>query len=119
MYKWSNETRFERFLDEPWTANAWWKFQVEFSFLLYALYFNSISIYQNTIPAHAKPFCIILYANKTRLSSFGTEKGYPVVSRCANLPVDIRNSTGVGGGRLVGWLPIVSPEFQMLILTLI
>jgi hypothetical protein len=25
-----------------------------------------------------------------------------------NLPVEIRNGTGVGGGRVVGWLPIVS-----------
>ena len=36
------------------------------------------------------------------------QKGYPVFARCANLPVEIRNSEGVGGGRLVGWLPIVS-----------
>jgi hypothetical protein len=49
-----------------------------------------------------------MYADKTRLSSFGTEKGYPVLARCANLPVSIRNGEGVGGGRLVGWLPIVS-----------
>lgn len=57
---------------------------------------------------HGKPFCIILYADKTRLSSFGTAKGYPVLARCANLPVDIRNSENVGGSQLVGWLPIVS-----------
>lgn len=37
----------------------------------------------------------------------GTRKGYPVYVRCANLPSDIRNGEGVGGGRLVGWLPIV------------
>lgn len=49
-----------------------------------------------------------MYADKTRLSSFGTEKGYPVLARCANLPISIRNGEGVGGGRLVGWLPIVS-----------
>src|SRR6188768_771425 len=62
---------------------------------------------KSTIPASSKPFFIILYADKTRLSSFGTEKGYPVLVRCANLPASIRNGTGVGGGRLVGWLPIV------------
>lgn len=28
--------------------------------------------------------------------------------RCANLPVTIRNGEGVGGARLIGWLPIVS-----------
>lgn len=42
------------------------------------------------------------------MSSFGTEKGYPIVARCVNLPVHIRNSNGVGGGQIVGWLPIVS-----------
>lgn len=33
--------------------------------------------------------------------------GYPVVVRMGNLPVDIRNGKGLGGGELVGWLPIV------------
>ncbi|KAG1840434.1 hypothetical protein F4604DRAFT_1598869, partial [Suillus subluteus] len=41
----------------------------------------------------AVPLCFILYADKTRLSSHGTVKGYP----------------RFGGGRVVGWLPIV-PE---------
>ncbi len=31
-----------------------------------------------------------------------------MVVRCANLLVDIRNGNGVGGGQVVGWLPIVS-----------
>ena len=48
-----------------------------------------------------------LYADKSKLSSFGTKKGYPVVVRCANLPVSLRNGNGLGGGRVVGWLPIV------------
>ena len=30
------------------------------------------------------------------------------MARCANLPVDIRNGEGIGGGQVVGWLPIVS-----------
>lgn len=64
---------------------------------------------QSQIPESARPLCFILYADKAKLSSFGTEKSYPVVARCANLPTDIRNSNGVGGGRVVGWLPIVSP----------
>jgi hypothetical protein len=105
LFKW-NETQFERFLDEPWTADAWWNFQVIFH--LFSMLSHSKFLFQSTIPADAKPLCIILYADKTRLSSFGTEKGYPVVCRCANLPVDIRNGDGVGGGRLIGWLPIVS-----------
>jgi len=48
-----------------------------------------------------------VYADKTKLSSFGTAMGYPVVVRMGNLPVDIRNGKGLGGGELVGWLPIV------------
>ncbi|EMD33070.1 hypothetical protein CERSUDRAFT_68155 [Gelatoporia subvermispora B] len=55
-------------------------------------------------------FGIISYVDKTNLTSFGTQKGYPIVVRCANLPVHIRNSHGVGGGRIVGWLPIVESE---------
>jgi hypothetical protein len=62
---------------------------------------------QSKLPDGASPVFLIIYADKTRLSSFGTAKGYPVVARIANLPTEIRNSDGVGGGRLVGWLPIV------------
>lgn len=51
--------------------------------------------------------CIILYADKSKLSTFGTQQGYPVIARCANLPADIRNGRGVGGGCIVGLLPIV------------
>jgi hypothetical protein len=35
------------------------------------------------------------------------------VARCANLPIDIRNGEGVGGGRVVGWLPIVSKVIKV------
>ncbi len=34
--------------------------------------------------------------------------GYLVIARIGNLPADIRNGTGLGGGELVGWLPIVN-----------
>ena len=65
---------------------------------------------QSSIPKNGKPFGFIFYADKNKLSSFGTEKGYPVVMRCANLPVSIRNGEGLGGGIIVGWLPIVSHQ---------
>jgi len=52
--------------------------------------------------------CLELYADKTRLSSFGTEKGYPVMARIVNLPTKVRHGDGIGGSRVVGWLPIVS-----------
>ncbi|KAI9442882.1 hypothetical protein BJY52DRAFT_1128463, partial [Lactarius psammicola] len=52
------------------------------------------------------PLAFILYADKTKLSSFGTAAGYPVIARCANLPTAIRNGNGFGGGCVVGWLPV-------------
>ncbi|KAG1756155.1 hypothetical protein EDD22DRAFT_981579 [Suillus occidentalis] len=90
LYKF-NGARFVRFIDEPWTANAFWDAQ-------------------SRLPQDAKPLAFILYADKAKLSSFGTAKGYPIIVRIANLPVEIRNSTGVGGGRVVGWLPIVKED---------
>ncbi|KAF8971925.1 hypothetical protein BDZ97DRAFT_1901552 [Flammula alnicola] len=90
LYKF-NGTNFERCINEPWTADAWWNAQ-------------------SRIPEGGQPLCILLYADKTQLTSFGTAKGYPVLARCANLPVELRNGKGVAGGRLVGWLPIVKED---------
>ncbi|KAG1798571.1 uncharacterized protein HD556DRAFT_1208336, partial [Suillus plorans] len=87
LYK-HNGTRYEQFIHEPWTADRWWRIQ-------------------SSLPNNGVPFAFILYADKTHLSSSGNVKGYPVIARCANLPVHIRNHAGIGGGRLVGWLPIV------------
>ncbi|KAG1896735.1 uncharacterized protein F5891DRAFT_1245689 [Suillus fuscotomentosus] len=84
-----NGERFVRFIDEPWTADVFWKAQSQ-------------------LPPNAKPLAFILYADKSKLSSFGSQKGYPIIARIANLPVHIRNSnTALGGGRVVGWLPII------------
>ncbi|KAG1897469.1 uncharacterized protein F5891DRAFT_1191930 [Suillus fuscotomentosus] len=44
------------------------------------------------------------------LSSASNVKAYLVIARCGNLPVNIRNVDGPGGGRLVGWLPIVPAD---------
>ncbi|KAF9019316.1 hypothetical protein BDP27DRAFT_1439933 [Rhodocollybia butyracea] len=78
LYKF-NGVKWERFIEEPWTADTWWKVQSQMPEGL-----------------HAKPFFIILYADKNKLSSFGTEKGYPVIARCANLPQDMRNGVWLG-----------------------
>jgi hypothetical protein len=75
--------------------------------LLHSLTHRAVYPNQSEIPEGGKPLCLILYADKTKLSSFGTAKGYPVIARCANLPAEIRNGNGFGGGRVVGWLPIV------------
>ncbi|KAG1748936.1 uncharacterized protein EDB91DRAFT_1244739 [Suillus paluster] len=82
---------FIRFIDEPWTADVFWDCQSQ-------------------IPPDAKPLAFILYADKSKLSSFGCEKGYPVIARLANLPVAIRNGSGMGGGWVVGWLPLVKED---------
>ncbi|KAG1726420.1 uncharacterized protein EDB91DRAFT_1239645 [Suillus paluster] len=62
------------------------------------------------IPPDMKPLAFILYADKSKLSSFGREKEYPVIARLANLPVMIRNGSGMGGGQVVGWLPLVKED---------
>ncbi|KAG0700922.1 hypothetical protein DFH29DRAFT_982909 [Suillus ampliporus] len=81
LYKF-NGMRFVCFIDEPWTADAFWDAQ-------------------SRLPPEAKPLAFILYADKAKLSSFSNQKAYPIVCRIANLPVEIQNGTG--------WLPIV-PE---------
>ncbi|KAG1884708.1 hypothetical protein F4604DRAFT_1676803 [Suillus subluteus] len=83
--------KFMRFIDEPWTVDTFWDAQ-------------------SAMPADGKPLAFILYADKMKLSSFGCTKGYPVIARIANLPVSVRNGEGVGGGRVVGWLPIVKDD---------
>ncbi|KAI9445866.1 hypothetical protein H4582DRAFT_2069128 [Lactarius indigo] len=90
IFKHDGETT-SRVYSKPWTADAFWNFQ-------------------SRIPKGARPLCFILYADKSKLSSFGTEMAYPVIARYTNLPVEIRNSNGTGGGRVIGWLLIVSPE---------
>ncbi|KAH9965573.1 hypothetical protein BJV74DRAFT_799600 [Russula compacta] len=77
--------------DEPWTADAFWDTQ-------------------SWIPDGGNLLAFILYVDKMKLSSFGTSKGYPVVTHCANLPTLIQNGNGFGGGHVVGWLPIVSED---------
>ncbi|CDO71088.1 hypothetical protein BN946_scf184844.g92 [Trametes cinnabarina] len=92
LHRFDEDTQtFVRFYDEPLTADAAWEIQSE-------------------LPAAQCPLLLIVYADKTKLSSFGTAKGYPVVLKCGNLPVDIRNGEGIGGGRVVGWLPILDEK---------
>ncbi|KAG2150890.1 hypothetical protein DEU56DRAFT_908528 [Suillus clintonianus] len=72
---------FVRFIDEPFTADTFWNVQSQ-------------------LPPGGKPLAFVLYADKTRLSSFGTARGYPVVARLVNLPADIHNGQGVGSGNI-------------------
>ncbi|KIK25431.1 hypothetical protein PISMIDRAFT_9624 [Pisolithus microcarpus 441] len=79
---------FIRFIDELWMANEFWNIQSQ-------------------LPPNGKVLPFILYADKVKLLSFGQQKGYPIVTRLANLPVSIQNGEGIGGGCVIGWLPIV------------
>ncbi|KAH6902842.1 hypothetical protein BKA70DRAFT_1111973 [Coprinopsis sp. MPI-PUGE-AT-0042] len=89
-----NGTEFDRHYNEPWTGKFWWETQVR----------------NSKLPDNAGIFCIILHADKTRLSLFGKAKGYPIYARCGNLPLHIRNGNCNGCERLVGYLPIVGDE---------
>ncbi|KAJ3966423.1 hypothetical protein EV361DRAFT_854341 [Lentinula raphanica] len=92
LFKFNDKNQvWMRFINEAWTANQWWAIQ-------------------DRLPAGSVPICIVFYADKSKLSSFGTAKGYPVIVRCANLPMDIRNGAGLAGGRVVGWLPVVTED---------
>ncbi|KAG2050505.1 hypothetical protein BDR06DRAFT_1064545 [Suillus hirtellus] len=82
---------FIHFIDEPFTAESFWNIQSQ-------------------LPPGGKPLAFILYVDKTRLSSFGTARGYPVVVCLANLPADIHNGQGVGSSYVVGWLLIVKED---------
>ncbi|KAJ7746208.1 hypothetical protein B0H14DRAFT_2637012 [Mycena olivaceomarginata] len=79
-----------RFFTEPWTAEAMWEVPAIYQF-------NSHISRIPDSPDHK--FCpYILYTDKAKLSSFGTQKGYPVVARLAS---------DWGGGQIVGWLPVL------------
>ncbi|KAK6992349.1 hypothetical protein R3P38DRAFT_2802824 [Favolaschia claudopus] len=88
-----NGDSYIRFYHEPWTADAFW---------------NAQSALPDD-PA-AKPLCFVIYADKSKLSTFGTQKAYAVVARLANIRVGIQNSTGFGGGQVVGHQPIVPDD---------
>ncbi|KAG9317951.1 hypothetical protein JVU11DRAFT_1, partial [Chiua virens] len=89
LYK-HNGVEFEQFYDEPWMADRWWDIQ------------------SSLLPSakNAVLLALILYADKSKLLSFGTVTGYPVVVRCTNLPVHIWNGNDIGGSTVVGWLLI-------------
>jgi hypothetical protein len=83
------------------------KFKYVNNHLNWICIFSPVGSQTNLPQEDAKPLTFCVFADKTKLSSFGTQKGYPVIFRCTNLPVGLRNGTGLGGGRIVGWLPIV------------
>ncbi|EKM55198.1 uncharacterized protein PHACADRAFT_195226 [Phanerochaete carnosa HHB-10118-sp] len=87
LYK-HDGTSWMRFADDPYTANRMWDAQSE-------------------LPQGGKPLGLVFSADKAKLSSFGTQNGYPVIVWIANLDVKTWNDKGAGGGQIVGFLPIV------------
>ncbi|KAJ7440387.1 hypothetical protein FB451DRAFT_1344114 [Mycena latifolia] len=88
-----NGSSFVRFYTEPWTADTFWEIQ---------------SKLPDSPDAKLCPF--ILYADKAKLSSFGSEKSYPVVARLGNVVVGVRNGNEWGGGQVVGSLPVMKDD---------
>ncbi|KAJ3522988.1 hypothetical protein NM688_g8795 [Phlebia brevispora] len=64
--------------------------------------------YRSSIPDDGFPFFLGLYADKTELASFGDQKAYPVVAQWCALPHLVRNSKGLGAGRVIGFLPVIA-----------
>ncbi|KAF8871312.1 hypothetical protein CPB84DRAFT_1903942 [Gymnopilus junonius] len=84
LFKWDAERRYryngskwERFINEPCTADDWWNIQ-------------------SALPDNASPVFIIIYADKSRLSSFGTAKGYPVFGSAQTFQLTFAMARGPG-----------------------
>ncbi|KAI0699097.1 hypothetical protein BC835DRAFT_1461472 [Cytidiella melzeri] len=95
QYKYDG-TRWVRFYEQPWTGDMFWDVQSDIL----------------STDTEGKPLGIILWADKTKLSTFGTQKGHPIVARIANLDEKVRNGIGVGGGRIVGLIPVIEDDAQ-------
>ncbi|EKM49340.1 uncharacterized protein PHACADRAFT_33518 [Phanerochaete carnosa HHB-10118-sp] len=67
---------------------------------------------QSELPEGSKPLGIYLYADKNKLFTFGTQKGYPVVMRITNLEAQVRHGCGLGGGHIVGFLPLIDEDAE-------
>ncbi|KIO18770.1 hypothetical protein M407DRAFT_224755 [Tulasnella calospora MUT 4182] len=79
--------RHIQFVDEPWSGTDWWEDQ------------DAIGNEGCVVP-------IMLYSDKTTVSSFNGRTFHPVIARIGNLPASIRNSRGAhGGGTLIAYIP--------------
>ncbi|KAI0683249.1 hypothetical protein BC835DRAFT_1423488 [Cytidiella melzeri] len=72
-------TKWVRFYDEPWTASK----------------FAEVQSHISSVRPDGKPLAIILWADTSVLSTFGTQKGHYIVARIGNLPQPIRNGNSV------------------------
>lgn len=109
-FKWTGN-RWTRVIDQPWTGTRAWAAWVRVGRFTDTMTLM-LTQWQDRIPEDTDnipntPFPLIAYSDKAALSSFGTVKGYPFIVRLLNLHSDIRNGTGIGGGLIVGFIPIV------------
>lgn len=105
-----DRVNFMCFIHKPWTADEFWNVQVIshcFRDFCSSTGSRLLVLLQSVIPSDGKPLGLIIYTDKTKLSSFGSVTGYPVIASIANLPSDIRHGTGLGANCVVGWLPVV------------
>ncbi|KAI0796362.1 hypothetical protein BC629DRAFT_1734435 [Irpex lacteus] len=85
-------TEWMRFFEEPCTADMFWDVQADIL----------------KTDTEGKPLGLIIWADKNKLSTFGTQKGHPIVVRLSNIDATVRNGLGVGGGRIVGMVPMIN-----------
>lgn len=65
---------------------------------------------QDAVGSAACVLPIMLYADKTTVSSFNGKTFHPVIARLGNLPANIRDGRGYGGGTLVAYIPKASED---------
>lgn len=66
---------------------------------------------QTNLPEGAIPLAYIIYSDKSKLSTFRTQKAYSVMAKLAQLSSWIRNGNGIGGAQIIGWLDVASFNF--------
>ena len=90
-----------------------------FKYVVWCMFFRTDVLkmmLQSQLPMDRKLLAFILYADKAKLSTFGSQKGYLVIVRLANLPTSMQNGESFAGGRVVGWccgLASPKPNFRV------
>lgn len=106
----------QRFIDDVDCVDDWWNIQVSrtpfFFTFIYSLYTDLLRKQTVVGQVGGVFFGMMLYADGTQAYRFGGKMFHPIILRIANLPSYIRNTTGKGGGVLVGWFPAVCLFFS-------
>jgi hypothetical protein len=97
-----------RFADDIECADDWWQDQVR---TVNQDCIHSTDNMQSRRGDVGVCVPIILYADKTTISSFNGHTFHPIIARMGNIWGSIRNTYDRGGGFLVGYIPEVSEPF--------